>query len=389
MNAVEYALLNGLRVSGRDHPALMSAGETLSYGALASRVARFAEGLAAEGVRVGDRVAMLMPDTPDLIALHQAAMATGGVAVAISSRASAEDLGRILAIVRPAVLVIDPQFEPLVREAAKDIAGLRVLRADRELASWKARPAGELKPVPRQPTDPAFWVMTSGTTGHPKAVEHVHGNVGICADYYAQVLGCAAQDRLFATSRFHFAYAIGNAFAALRMGATNVLLEHWATAPSVAATIERFKPTVLLSVPALYHRLLDEGYASSPAFRGLRWYVSAGERTPPQIWNAWEAASGHPILDGLGCSELVYMVIGNTPQSQRPVSSGHAMPGVALRLVDEAGAVIDKADTSGRLEVKMPSVCAGYRTAEVAPGAPPDRPADRVRPDGWFSTGDE
>jgi acyl-coenzyme A synthetase/AMP-(fatty) acid ligase len=86
--------------------------------------------------------------------------------------------------------------------------------------------------------------MTSGTTGQPKAVEHRHSNVGICAQYYERVLSCTRMDRLFATSRFHFAYAIGNMFAALRIGASNILLERWATTPSVAETVERFKPTL-------------------------------------------------------------------------------------------------------------------------------------------------
>ena len=136
---------------------------------------------------------------------------------------------------------------------------------DRELAAWKSAPAAPLVPVPRKPSDPAFWVMTSGTTGAPKAVEHHHRNVGMCAEYYEQVLGCTSDDRLFATSRFHFAYAIGNMFAALRMGAGNILLERWATETSVAETVERFKPTVLLSVPAVYHRLLEAGLAKTRA----------------------------------------------------------------------------------------------------------------------------
>ena len=85
--------------------------------------------------------------------------------------------------------------------------------------------------------------------------------MGICAQYYERVLSCTRMDRLFATSRLHFAYAIGNMFAALRIGASNILLERWATAPSVAETVERFKPTVMLSVPAVYHRLLDAGLA--------------------------------------------------------------------------------------------------------------------------------
>jgi len=116
--------------------------------------------------------------------------------------------------------------------------------------------------------------------------------------------------------------------------------------------------------------------------------VSAGERMPPQIWNAWEKASAHPILDGLGCSELVYMVIGNTPTRRKPGSSGDAMPGVELRIVAEDGAVIAAPDTAGRLEVRMTSVCEGYRSAADL-GQPPERPAERFKSDGWFATGDE
>jgi acyl-coenzyme A synthetase/AMP-(fatty) acid ligase len=322
MNAVEHCLLHGLKLAGPEHPAILCAQESLSYGALAARVSQFAAGLREAGVRPSDRVGMLMLDTPDLIALHLGAIAAGAIAVAMSSRASAAELMQILTIVRPTAVVVDAEFAGVAASAvAASSPNTRLIRRDRELGAWKAIPATTLAPVRRQLGDPAFWVMTSGTTGRPNAVEHRHRNVGICAQYYERVLSCTRMDRLFATSRFHFAYAIGNMFAALRIGASNILLERWATAPSVAETVERFKPTVMLSVPAVYHRLLDAGLATTPAFRALRHYVSAGERLPPQIWSAWEAAGGHPILDGLGCSELIYMVIGNTPQRRRPGSS--------------------------------------------------------------------
>src|SRR6185295_9531899 len=129
--------------------------------------------------------------------------------------------------------------------------------------------------------------------------------------------------------------------------------------------------------------------AKTVPFRALRHFVSAGERMPPQIWTAWEAASGHPILDGLGCSECVYMIIGNAPARRKPGSSGHAMPGVELRIVGEDGALIGALDSPGRLEVRMPSICEGYRNAGAALDGPPQRPAAQFRPDGWFATGDE
>src|ERR1041385_3132781 len=91
MNAVEYCLLHGLKAAGPDHPALLSASETLTYGALAARVGQFAAGRREAGVAPNDRVGMLMLDTPDIIALHLGAMAAGAIAVAMSSRASSEE----------------------------------------------------------------------------------------------------------------------------------------------------------------------------------------------------------------------------------------------------------------------------------------------------------
>jgi 3-hydroxybenzoate/4-hydroxybenzoate---CoA ligase len=389
MNAVEYCLLHGLKVSGPAHPALVSAEETLSYGALAARVAKYAAALRESGVRPGDRVSMLMIDTPDIVALHQAAMAAGAIAAALSNRASAEELSQILAVVRPHSVVADSEFADTAAAAIAAASPNTRLISRRELRVWQARPETEIAITAREPSDPAFWVMTSGTTGSPKAVEHRHGNVRICGQYYEQILDATPKDRLFATSRFHFAYAIGNMFAALRLGATNILHEHWATVAGVAATVEKLSPTILLSVPALYHKLLDAGLPATSAFRALRHYVSAGERLPPKIWMDWEAASGLPILDGLGCSELVYMVIGNSPGMRRPGSSGIAMPSVELRLVDENDTVISAPGQTGRLEVQMPSVCAGYRTTDNNLDVPPQQPADRFKSGGWFATGDE
>jgi non-ribosomal peptide synthetase component F len=74
MNAVEYCLLHGLKLAGSEHPAILCAQESLSYGALAARVSQFAAGLREAGVRPNDRVGMLMLDTPDLIALHLGAV---------------------------------------------------------------------------------------------------------------------------------------------------------------------------------------------------------------------------------------------------------------------------------------------------------------------------
>src|SRR5256884_7939752 len=152
MNAVEYCLLHGLKLAGPEHPALLCAQESLSYGALAARVGQFAAGLREAGVRPNDRVGMLMLDTPDLIALHLGAVAAGAIAVAMSSRASAAELAQMLAIVRPAAVVVDAEFADVaVGAVAASSPNTRLIWRDRELHAWKAVPATPPSPGPRPP----------------------------------------------------------------------------------------------------------------------------------------------------------------------------------------------------------------------------------------------
>jgi 3-hydroxybenzoate/4-hydroxybenzoate---CoA ligase len=387
MNAAEHVLRGGLAAAGADGLAIVGAQESLTYAGLIQRVGRLAAGLRAAGLRPGDRVALLMLDTPDLAALHLAVMAAGGIAVALSGRSALHDLRRSLALVRPAAIAVDREFAPVAELclAAESRAPL-ILRED-DLARWKATEA-EFAPLPRLPADPAFWVMTSGTTGDPKAVEHRHDNVLTCERFFVETLAATPADRFFATSRLNFSYALGTMFGVLRIGATLVLHAPWPNAAAVAETVARHRPTIMLSVPALYHMLLDHGAAKIPGFAAVRCYVSAGERLPPKIAQAWAKATGVAPLDALGCSETVYKILTNTPAHCRAGSSGYPAPGAEVRLVGEDGAPIDGVDQPGMLEVRLASVCAGYRTADMPPNAPTLRPPARFRPDGWFATGD-
>jgi benzoate-CoA ligase len=386
MNAAEYVLAGGLAAAGRDKPAIVGGDGSVSYGELAVRVSRFAAALRASGLNPGDRVAILMRDHSDLVALYLAIIAAGGIAITVSTRASSDDLRHILAIVRPFAVVAESDFVEAL--AAGMPPGARLLLRERHLQSWAQRPETEFVPCARKPDDPAYWVMTSGTTGQPKAVEHRHDNVRACTDYLVHGLAATAADRLFPTSRLNFAYALGAMFGALRLGATLILHERWPTPPSIAATVELHWPSVVLSVPTLFHKLCESGFAPTSAFRAVRCYVSAGERLPPRIGTEWEKATGRPIVDAMSCSELVHKIFTNTLAARRVGSSGRPVRGVEVRLIDQDGSEITQPGRSGRLEVRAPFLCAGYRLADAPPHAPAQRPAERFRGE-WFATGDE
>jgi acyl-coenzyme A synthetase/AMP-(fatty) acid ligase len=386
MNAAEYVLAGGLAVAGPDKPAIVGGDGSVTYGELAVRVSRFAAALRYAGMKPGDRVAMLMLDHPDLVALYLAVIAAGGIAITVSTRATSDDLRHILAIARPFAVATESDLVPAV--AAAMPPGAKLLLRERHLQSWAQRPETELVPCARRPDDPAYWVMTSGTTGQPKAVEHRHDNVRACTDYLVHGLAATAADRFFPTSRLNFAYALGAMLGALRLGATLILHERWPTPPSIAATVELYRPSVVLSVPTLFHKLCEAGFAPTSAFRAVRCYVSAGERLPPRIGAEWEKATGRPIVDAMSCSELVHKIFTNTLSARRTGSSGRPMRGVEVRLIDQDGSEITQPGRSGRLEVRAPFLCAGYRLADHPPHAPAQRPAERFRGE-WFATGDE
>ena len=212
MNAAKYVLAGGLAVVGPHKPAVVNGGVSISYGDLAVRVSRFAGALREAGMKPGDRVALFMLDHSDLVSMYLAVIAAGGVAVAVSTRATGDDLRHILAIIRPFAVIAESDFAPAITTSMAPNA--KLFLRQRHLRSWMQRSETELVPCVRRPDDPAYWVMTSGTTGQPKAVEHRHDNVFACTDYLVRGLAATSADRFFPTSRLNFAYALGAMFGA-------------------------------------------------------------------------------------------------------------------------------------------------------------------------------
>src|SRR3954467_14883899 len=191
MNAAKYVRAGGLAVVGPHKPAVVNGGESISYGDLAVRVSRFAGALREAGMKPGDRVALFMLDHADLVSIYLAIIAAGGVAVAVSTRATGDDLRHILAIIRPFAVIAESDFAPAVTTGIGPNA--KLFLRQRHLRSWMQRSETEFVPCVRRPDDPAYWVMTSGTTGQPKAVEHRHDNVFACTDYLVRSLAATSQ----------------------------------------------------------------------------------------------------------------------------------------------------------------------------------------------------
>ena len=338
-----------------DRTALVTPAGAVTYAGLQRLTDRAGQALRALGVEPEQRVAMLLPDGPGWAATFFAALKLGAVAVPLNTRLGPADLRNVLADCRPRVVVADRR---LVESAGVDATALgarAVLDFDALVGDAPAAP------LPSEAVGPdamAFWLYTSGTTGFPKAAVHCHRTLPACR-HYLDVLGVTGADRVFATSKLFFAYALGNALLIpLFARAASYLHPDWPDPAAVARAMREFEPTLFFSVPTVYSRLLR---ADLPAdlFGSARLCISAGERLPAEIYHAWRERFGVEILDGIGATETIFMVLSNRPGQSRAGSSGVPVPGTEVRILDPGGRPVPEGE-EGVLWVRTPSQAAWY-----------------------------
>lgn len=369
-------------------PALLCEDRTLTYGELEQAANRFGNALMAEGVARGERVLFLLDDSPELVAAYLGTLKIGAVAVALNLRMAPVDLLFILRESECHCLVVHQEFLPLYQGIADQLNNPpRVIvvegRVDgcTSLDDFLGSCSDILAAAPTSADDMAYWVYSSGTTGKPKATVHLHRDITVASLHVRQNLGVKPGDRVFTTSKLFFAFALGHSLlGGLAVGATVILYRGWPEAHALARVIARLEPDVLFSVPVMYRSFLREGLAGGEGFKRIRHFVSAGEKLPAPIFEAWQAQTGQPIIEGIGSSETIFLFIANTPKVFRAGSSGKPLPWAEVRIVDEFDRTITSADTPGTLWVRMVSVCAGYW----------QRPElnERTFRDGWYATGD-
>ncbi len=336
--------------------ALVTASGSLTYAGLGALVDRAGQALRARGVEPEQRVALLLPDGPAFAATFFAALKLGAIAVPLNTRLGPADLRAVLDDCRAKVLVADPEVLDPLRPALSRAAVGAVTSFDDLLS------AGPAKPLAAEPVGldaMAFWLYTSGTTGFPKAAVHCHRTLLACRHYARDVLDVSQRDRVFATSKLFFAYALGNALLIpLFCRASAYLHPGWPDADAVREVMGAHRPTLFFSVPTFYSRLL-RAELPPDTFRSVRYCVSAGERLPAEIYGAWRERFGVEILDGIGATETVFMVLSNRPGASRPGSSGIPVAGTEARILDADGAPAAQGQP-GVLWVKTPSLAAGY-----------------------------
>ncbi len=355
---------------GRRLAFIDDAGEC-TYTALAERVCRAGNALAALGVQMEQRVLLCMLDSVDFVAAFWGAIKAGMVPVPVNTLLTPADYDFMLRDSRARVLVVSA---PLLERLRPVLEGQPFLRAV-VVAGTDAPPAGtlpftrllaaaspELEPAPTTRDDAAFWLYSSGSTGAPKGAVHLHSHLVHTAVLYGTaVLGIREDDVVFSAAKLFFAYGLGNSMTfPFHVGAAAVVTAERPTPEVVMRVLRRHHPTIFYGVPTLYGAILaDPANDRSTGSARLRMCASAGEALPRDIGERWQKRMGAPILDGLGSTEMLHIFLSNRPDDVRYGTTGRPVPGYELRLVDEEGRAVGEGEI-GELLVRGPSAASCY-----------------------------
>jgi benzoate-CoA ligase len=374
--------------------AIECADEQVTYQQLLDRTNRAGNALRQLGVRIEERVLLLLPDVPEFLYCFFGAIKIGAVAVPVSTSAKVDAYEHMLADSRAGVAIVHETFLPLIEPIPRDrlrhlrqivVAGIHHDSSKHSnLQELLDQASSDLAAEPTCKDDAAFWLYSSGSTGASKGCVHLHHDMVVCSELYAKgILNMDEDDRCYSVARLFFAYGLGNAgYFPLSCGATTILSPPRPTPETIYATIERHRPTLFFSVPTNFAALLAHPNKNGRDFdlSSIRNAVSAGEALPAPLFERFKERFGVEILDSLGSTETLQMVIANRPGEARPGSSGKLIPGYEARIVDENGNDV-AIDEIGDLLIRGDSTCAAYwnqheKTKDTFVGH-------------WFRTGDK
>lgn len=369
-NAAEELIAPVVQSGGGDKTAYFFQDQTLSYEQLFARMSKVGGLLEQRGYSAETRIAMIVHDTLDFPAIFLGAIRVGVIPIPLNTLLTTDQYRYILQdsavaavfVSAPLVDVVAPALRGL--ETVKDVFVCAATQSSGHYHSFSqvlaCAPDASAAATHRDST--AFWLYSSGSTGMPKGVRHVHTSMSDTAKLYGQgVLNLNSSDVLYSAAKLFFAYGLGNALSfPLSLGAATLLHAERPTPKAVIENMQRYQPSVFFGAPTLFAAMLASDFCTpANGSSALRLCVSAGEALPADVGQRWKDKFGVDIVDGVGSTEMLHIFLSNSPEHIVYGSSGVAVEGYQVRLVDESNSDVPDGEI-GELLVNGSTAAEGY-----------------------------
>lgn len=278
--------------------------EIWTYRRLIDEINRVGNTLKDLGIEKENRILMISYDSPYFISTFYGAVKIGAIPVPVNTYLKPEEYLFFLEDTEAKVLVVEPEIWNKLSQSIKNkttklkhviiLPGMYNMMEKIESTQYipqssytelVSKASVKLEAEKTSPNDMAFWLYTSGTTGHPKAALHLHKDILVVLNTFVKnILKITERDRLFSASKLFFAYGLGNgSYFAFGNGASVILMPERVEPKRVLETIHKYKPTIFFGVPTLYNAMLQVEEWKNYDLSSLRFCVSAGEPLPPAI----------------------------------------------------------------------------------------------------------
>jgi benzoate-CoA ligase len=400
-NMADYFLYHNLEEGREDKVCLYFKDQTFTYGEAARMSNATGNALRMLGVRVEDRVLIVLPDCPEFVWTWFGAARIGAVITMVNPLLPADDYRYYLKYTRARAAIVHEAFLRPFSEAAADATYLRsvlVVRNEDAIDGELIDSRSNLKSfsfsevVSTQPTacraadthrdDMAIWLFTSGSTGHPKGAVHLQHDLPYNTEVFAKrTMGVNENDLTVSVPKLFFGYATGtNLLFPFAVGGATALFSERSTPEKMFEAIERYRPTILTTVPTMINAMVNAEDASAHDLSSIRFCYSAGEALPVELYHRWKEMFGVEICDGIGSAEMFHIYITNRPGDVKPGSLGRIVEGYEAKIVNAEGNEVPTGEM-GTMKIKGDSAALCYWNAH-------EKSKETFAGD-WCTTGDQ
>jgi len=400
-NMADYFLYHNLEEGRENKVCLYYKDQTFTYREAAWTSNRVGNALREAGVEIEDRVLIVLPDCPEFVWTWFGAARIGAVITMVNPLLPAADYRYYLEYTRARAAVVHESFLKPFAEAAQDAGYLRSVlvvsanAVDEEVinpregnvkffsfSEFVSSQPGSCRAADTHRDDIAIWLFTSGSTGHPKGAVHLQHDLPYNTEVFAKrTMGVNENDLTVSVPKLFFGYATGtNLLFPFAVGGATALFAERSTPEKMFEVIDRYRPTVLTTVPTMINAMLNAEDSGAHDLSSIRFCYSAGEALPVELYHRWKEKFGVEICDGIGSAEMFHIYITNRPGDVLPASLGRIVDGYEAKIVDAEGKEVAIGEM-GTLQIKGDSAALCYWNAH-------EKSKETFSGD-WCATGDQ